>query len=107
MKWSRLAAEQGSVQARNDYAWLLATSKFEGLRNGTLALDQASKAVDQQPSASFLDTLAAAYAELGDFEQAISTQRQAIASITDADGEIKDQLEERLQHYERSEPWRE
>jgi hypothetical protein len=44
---------------------------------------------------------------LGDFEQAISTQRQAIASITEADGEIKDQLEERLQHYERSEPWRE
>ncbi len=107
LRWSRKAAKLGSAQAHNDYAWLLATSKFEGLRNGTLALDQASKAVELEPRASFLDTLAAAYAELGDFELAITTQRQAIASITDEDGEIRDDLEERLQYYERSEPWRE
>ena len=107
LKWSREAARMGGAQAYNDYAWLLATSKFEGLRNGTLALDQASRAVELDPSASFLDTLAAAYAELGNFELAITTQRQAIASITDEDGEIRDELEERLQYYERSEPWRE
>lgn len=107
LRWSRLAAEAGSPEARNDYAWLLATSKFDSLRNGTLALDQATKAVKEEPTAPFLDTLAAAYAELGDFELAISTQRQAIASISEDDGEIKDALEERLQYYERSEPWRE
>lgn len=107
LKWSRLAAASGKAQARNDYAWLLATSKFDGLRNGTLALDQATKAVEVESSAPYLDTLAAAYAELGNFEQAISTQREAIASITSDDGEIKDALEERLQYYERSEPWRE
>jgi len=107
LRWSREAAQLGTAQAHNDYAWLLATSKFDGLRNGTLALDQASKAVELEPSASFLDTLAAAYAELGNFELAITTQRQAIASITDEEGEIRDDLEERLQYYERSEPWRE
>lgn len=107
LRWLREAAKLGSAQAHNDYAWLLATSKFEGLRNGTLALDQASKAVELESSASFLDTLAAAYAELGNFELAISTQREAIASITDEDGEIRDDLEQRLQYYERSEPWRE
>ena len=107
LKWSRKAALMGGARAYNDYAWLLATSKFDGLRNGTLALDQATRAVELDPRAPFLDTLAAAYAELGDFELAITTQRQAIASITDEDGEIRDELEERLQYYERSEPWRE
>ncbi len=107
LKWSRRAAEKGNAEARNDYAWLLATSKFDGLRNGTLALDQAIKAVEVESKAPYLDTLAAAYAELGNFEEAIAVQRRAIAAITDADGEIKDDLEERLQYYERSEPWRE
>jgi TPR repeat protein len=107
LKWSRRAAEMGHPQARNDYAWLLATSKFEGLRNGTLALDQAIKAVEQESSASYLDTLAAAYAELGNFDKAIAVQREAIAAITDSEGEIRDDLEERLQYYERSEAWRE
>lgn len=107
LKWSSLAADIGSAQSRNDYAWLLATSKFEGLRNGTLAVDQASKAVEEVPTAAFLDTLAAAYAELGNFELAVSTQRQAIASIAEDEDELTEQLEERLRFYERSEPWRE
>ncbi len=107
LKWSRLAALQGSAQAVNDYAWLLATSKVDDMRNGTLALDQAIKAVDLQASAAYLDTLAAAYAELGNFEQAVSTQRQAIASITSDEDGIAEDLQERLQYYERSEPWRE
>ncbi|XOV83491.1 MAG: tetratricopeptide repeat protein [bacterium] len=107
LNWSSKAADTGSAQSRNDYAWLLATSKFEGLRNGTLAVDQASKAVEQLPTAAFLDTLAAAYAELGNFELAISTQRRAIASIAEDENELTEQLEERLRLYERSEPWRE
>ena len=107
LKWSSMAADMGSAQSRNDYAWLLATSKFEGLRNGTLAVDQASKAVEAAPTAAFLDTLAAAYAELGNFELAVSTQRQAIASIADDESELAEQLEERLRLYERSQPWRE
>jgi len=107
LKWSRRLAELGSARGYNDYAWLLATSKFDTLRNGPLAVDQASKAVELEPRAPFLDTLAAAYAELGNFELAVSTQRRAIASLTEEDAEIRDELEERLQHYERSEPWRE
>ena len=107
LRWSRRAATNGMAQSLNDYAWLLATSKFEGLRNGTLALDQATKAVEDQPTAPFLDTLAAAYAELGNFDEAITIQHEAIAAIAEADGEIRAQLEERLQYYERNEAWRE
>lgn len=107
LKWSRVAAQTGRVQALNDYAWLLATSKYDKLRNGTLAVDQAVKAVGESPIAPYLDTLAAAYAELGNFELAIVTQQQAIDAITEAESEIQAALEERLQYYERSEPWRE
>ena len=107
LKWSRLAADSGRAQAQNDYAWLLATSKVDTLRNGTLALDQARKAVAAQPIAAYLDTLAAAYAELGNFEQAIATQQEALASITAEQGALRDEFERRLQYYERSEPWRE
>ena len=106
LEWSRRAAEVGSAQAFNDYAWQLATSKFDGLRNGTLALDQAIKAVAVEASAAFLDTLAAAYAELGDFEQAVATQEKALAGI-DEDDAMREGFEDRLAHYQRSQPWRE
>ncbi len=107
LRWSKIAADSGRPQAHNDYAWLLATSRVDTLRNGTLALDQAKKAVAAEPIAAYLDTLAAAYAELGNFEQAIATQQEALASITAEQGALRDEFERRLQYYERSEPWRE
>ncbi len=107
LRWSRLAAQSGNAQAQNDYAWLLATSKFDELRNGTLALDAANKAVAKKSSASFLDTLAAAYAELGNFELAVATQQQAIEAISGDEVAIKSELEKRLELYQRSQPWRE
>ena len=107
LQWSARAAESGSAQAQNDYAWLLATSKFAELRNGTLALSTAKAAVSQQPSAAFLDTLAAAYAELGNFDLAVTTQQQAIAAVAVDQINLRDELEQRLQRYLASEPWRE
>ncbi len=107
LRWSKVAAESGDAQAQNDYAWLLATSKYDELRNGTLALDAAHKAVAKNSSASYLDTLAAAYAELGNFERAVATQQQAIAAISGEELDIKSELELRLEQYRRSQPWRE
>lgn len=105
--WSRLAAKRGSAQAQNDYAWILATSKFDEMRNGTLALDQAERAVAVDASASFLDTLAAAYAEIGNFKRAVEIQEQALSSLTAEQSNLRGELEARLQYYQRSEPWRE
>ncbi len=105
--WSKLAAESGTPQAQNDFAWILATSKFGEMRNGTLALDQAQKAVAKEPNASFLDTLAAAYAETGNFERAVEVQEQALASLHEDEADLRGELEQRLQYYRRSEPWRE
>ena len=106
VRWSGEAAKSGTPRAQNDYAWLLATSKFAEVRNGTLAVAQATQAVEQQPSAAFLDTLAAAYAEMGDFQQAVETQLKALSAAS-GDEALSRDLERRLRLYQRSEPWRE
>lgn len=62
----------------NDLAWLLATCPDKRIRNGKEAVSFARQALASQRSAFHLDTLAAALAAQGDFEQAIMTQRQAI-----------------------------
>lgn len=105
--WGREAASSGLAQALNDYAWLLATSKFDEMRNGTLALDQAQRAVADKESAAYLDTLAAAYAELGNFAEAIEVQERAIAAINEEEQNLRGELQTRLEYYERSQPWRE
>jgi tetratricopeptide (TPR) repeat protein len=64
----------------NRLAWILATSPDDSIRNGSQSL-QLAQALNQATASSrpmFLDTLAAAYAETGDFERAIATATQAI-----------------------------
>jgi Flp pilus assembly protein TadD len=68
---------------RNDLAWLLATSPVDEIRDGAQAVRLAKLAVEatrgERPDA--LDTLAAAYAEAGDFANATRTGRQALDLI--------------------------
>ena len=56
-------------------------------------------------SARFLDTLAAAYAESGEFEKAVSTQKEAIALLQD-EAHKKD-FATRLKLYESNSPYHE
>ncbi len=104
--WVQKAASNGDVQPLNDYAWLLATSRTDGLRDGEVALQHAHRAVELDRNASYLDTLAAAYAELGQFDDAISVQQQALAMAED-DAELFSELNKHLLAYQRAEPWRE
>ena len=82
-------------------------SKFDRDRNGILAVDQAQRAVDSAQRAAYLDTLAAAYAEVGNFAEAISVQERALKAITDEEAELRGELQLRLEYYQRREPWRE
>lgn len=62
-------------------AWIYATSKFDGIRNGQEALNLAQKVVQTNPtSASYLSVLSAAYAELGRMADAVATADQAVAN---------------------------
>ncbi|HYY93402.1 MAG TPA: tetratricopeptide repeat protein [Pyrinomonadaceae bacterium] len=64
-----IALDAGYANAYNSLAWLLATAPKQELRDGKRAVELARKACElskwQHPNQ--LDTLAAAYAEAGDF----------------------------------------
>ena len=100
------AATAANGAALNQYAWLRSTSKSALMRNGELALAQAQRALALGRNASYLDTLAAAYAELGRFEEAVAAQRQALA-LAGAESPLAAEFNVRLSAYLRSEPWRE
>jgi tetratricopeptide (TPR) repeat protein/thiol-disulfide isomerase/thioredoxin len=70
--------------AANNLGWILATSRDDRVRNGKRALELAMLACEQSkfqyPSA--LSTLAAAQAEMGDFESALKSIASAIEVAT-------------------------
>lgn len=72
-----LALNPCSGGTHNNLAWLLATSKDASLRDGARAVKHALRAVELGNNAEWMDTLAAAYAECGDFEAAVRTEAEA------------------------------
>lgn len=64
----------------NNLAWLFATHKNPKFRDGEKAVQLAAKAclLTDQSNATYLDTLAAAYAELGRFDEAVQTAQKAV-----------------------------
>ncbi len=73
-------ASPNSIDVQNNLAWLLATCPDRALRDAPRAIKLAKQAAQSTnyADASMLDTLAAAYAESGEFEKAVVTQRKAI-----------------------------
>ena len=66
------------LDAYNSKAWILATSSQEAYRNSAQALELAQKAVQINAGIDSLDTLAAAYAANGEFDEAVATQKRVI-----------------------------
>jgi len=95
------------VAAYNNLAWLRATCPDARYRDGEQALENARKAcgLTNWKAAGCLDTLAAAYAQAGDFEQARRWQANAIDLV--AVEKDKAELRARLEFYQRNEPYRE
>jgi tetratricopeptide (TPR) repeat protein len=95
-------------QAACQAAWVLATSPDSGFRDGARAVRLAQQACqatgDEQPA--LLDALAAAYAEAGQFDQAVAVARQALARAASSDPGRTRQLEDRLHLYESRAPYR-
>ncbi len=103
LRWLAAAVQEGDPAISNAYAWVLATSRFDGHRDAHRAVQFAEYAVAKRATGSRLDTLAAAYAEAGRWEEAVRTQEQALASSSGEDGA----LAERLERYRSGQPWRE
>jgi len=89
----------------NKLAWLLATCSVDGVRNGKKAVKYALVASGrvQNKDPAILDTLAAAYAENGDFENATITQKAAIELLSDDNQ--KEDYGKRLVLYEGEKPF--
>jgi tetratricopeptide (TPR) repeat protein len=91
----------------NSLAWLRATCPEAEIRNGKEAVELALKACElsQWKDWSIIDTLAAAYAEEGDFERAIKYQKQVL-QISKSSNELE-KIKEHLVLYEQHRPYRE
>ena len=106
LSWLAAAAQGADAGAQNDYAWVLATHSEPTLRDGERAVQLAEQAVAAEPTAAFLDTLAAAHAEAGDYETAVATQRRAIEATGDDERELRAELQQHLEAFEAGRPWR-
>ena len=94
----------------NELAWVLATHPDAAIRNGTEAVQLAERSVkaagDENPA--LLDTLAAAYAEAGRFEDAVKTEQRVIellSKIPQAAQQLPE-LKERLALFQKRQPYR-
>ncbi|MFO0964332.1 MAG: SUMF1/EgtB/PvdO family nonheme iron enzyme [Gemmataceae bacterium] len=100
--------EPNNPWAHNGLAWLLATCPEKEIRDGPRAVEHANKAKELMLIAegNILDTLAAANAEAGNFEQAVRFESDALADpqyrLISGEGPQR-----RLEMYRKGTPFRE
>ncbi|MGD0128264.1 MAG: tetratricopeptide repeat protein [Terriglobia bacterium] len=107
-EWLRL--QPNNVPALNFMARLLATSPEASMRSGTEAVRLAERAVQLSGGGdpAILDTLAASYAEVGRFSQAVQTAGQALALATQQDKQpLAETLRAKIALYEAKTPFHE
>ncbi len=94
--------------ARNNLAWLLATSSDASIRDGNRAIELAKQAVQLSggKDANYLRTLAAAYAETGRFAEAAETARRALqAAQTQGNSILANTIRDEIALYELGLPY--
>ena len=104
-----LALEPKSITALSGAAWLLATAPDANTRNGAEAVTLAESANElaSGENPEVLDTLAAAYAEYGDFVKARAFANRALdLAVAQKDKAMTAAIRGRIQLYTNSKPFR-
>jgi protein O-mannosyl-transferase len=99
-----------AVEALNNLAWILATNPDPVLRDAGEAIPLAEKAdrLSENENPTVLDTLAAAYAEGGRFEEAIkSTQKAEDLALSLNQQDLAKTLQQRMTLYRAGRPYHE
>ena len=102
-------ADPNSHRAYVSAAWMMSTSPDARFRNPQMALQSASRALELLGEAEnpyryrYLETLAAAQANAGQFKEAIATLQQALELALDDD---KPRLQAELKLYQANQPFR-
>src|SRR6266699_2142027 len=97
-----------SVAAENNLAWLLATNPDASIRHRDGALELATRAnqLSGGGNATVLRTLAAAYANAGQFSRAVEVGQLAL-SLTDRESPLAKALQQEIAGYQAGLPYRE
>lgn len=97
-----------SVAAANNLAWLLATNPDASIRHRDRALELATRAnqLSGGGNATVLRTLAAAYANAGQFSRAVEVGQIAL-SLTDRQSPLAKALQQEIAGYQAGLPYRE
>lgn len=105
-----LRLDEDSIEAMNNLAWILATSPAAEYRDGARAVEYGRRACELSSNRipTILGTLAAAYAEAGQFAEAISTGEQARSlALTQGQDQLAKRNEELIELYRAGRPCRE
>ncbi len=104
-----LQSDPDSILPLNNLAWVMSTGPDDSLRNNEIAVQLATKAnqLSKESNPVFIRTLAAAYAQAGQFEKAIETARRA-SEQANAQGahDLAVQIREDVDLYQRRTPFR-
>jgi hypothetical protein len=94
-----IAKNPDDAAALNDLAWIRSTCSLVKYRDGKSAVQHAARACELSKEPAYRVTLAAAYAEAGEFDKAVETQEKVMGG---------DQLaQHQLTLYKERKPWRE
>ncbi len=109
-----IAAAPNLLDAQNNLAWILSVHPDEQFRSGEEATEIAKRLCEATrfQESRFLDTLAVAYAETGQFEAAVEMAKKAIeiagqAKRNDAAEVAVKPIQDRLKMFENREAYRE
>jgi serine/threonine protein kinase/Flp pilus assembly protein TadD len=100
------ASDRELKHLKNELAWLLSTAPLDEVRDGKRAIELATQAcqISNNKDHRFLDTLAAAYAETGEFEAAIRWSNSAIERTTN--NAYREEYAKHLEAFQSGKPWR-